>query len=109
MMGGEIAEHVGQWLVEVVLPLLLSLMLAAGIALANKYIQRIQDVRIREILEELVRAAEQLFGDGRGPEKFDYVMGEAAERGLTVSRPQVEATVNALFPRFDPWPDAEGE
>jgi len=111
MMGGEdVAGQIGTWLVQVVLPVALTALFLAGIALARKWIARIDDGRIREILEELVRAAEQMFGAGEGKQKLDFVTSALSQRGIVgVTRPQVEATVNSLFPKFDPWPDAEGE
>jgi len=111
MVGGEIVQNIGRWLVEIVLPGLGTLLLAALWALARRYIQRIDDARIREILEELVRAAEQMFGVGEGAEKLTYVSKELKRRGLDgrLTRVDIEAAVNRTFPRFDVWPDAEGE
>ena len=57
---------VTQWLQGLVVPGLGALVAAVVFAALRKYIQRIDDDRLRELLLELVRAAEQIYGPGRG-------------------------------------------
>lgn len=93
-------EQIGTWLWEVVVPGLGSLALAAAIQLARVYIARIRNEQVREVLRELVRAAEQKYGVGAGEEKFDYVRKQADLRGLPVDEASIEAMVNTEFPKY---------
>jgi hypothetical protein len=87
-------ELVGQWLRELVLPGLGALIAAAVFALLRRYIGRIDDERLRQLLLELVRAAEQIYGPGRGAAKLRYVIEKLGQLGLKdVSRDKVEAAV----------------
>ena len=50
-----------------------------------------------ETLRVLILAAEQLYGTGKGPDKLDYVCDGLKQRGYTVDRAQIEATVYEEF------------
>jgi hypothetical protein len=93
-------EQIGTWLWEVVVPGLESLALAAAFQLARVYIARMKHEAVREILRELVRAAEQKFGVGAGEEKLKYVVEQADLRGLPVDEASIEAMVNTEFPKY---------
>ena len=64
--------------------------------LARHYVQRIKDERLRQLLLELVKAAEQIYGPGKGTAKRRYVLQQARRHGYEVSRDQVEAAVHEL-------------
>lgn len=90
-------EVVGGWLQEVLLPGLSSLLVAAVLALVRRYINRLEDERLRQLLLELVAAAEQIYGPGRGAEKRRYVIEKLREQGLGgVERDRIEAAVYRL-------------
>lgn len=48
------------------------------------------------IIEMLVQAAEQLFGEGNGEEKLEYVKAELLKRGFMVDLAETEAAVLRL-------------
>jgi hypothetical protein len=104
------AEAIGEWLTHVALPGAGTVLFIAGVALAKKYIDRIDNELVREVLRELVRAAEQIYGAERGTEKRKYVERHLRERGLDrrVGRAEIEAMVNTEFPKFEVAPEAEG-
>jgi len=54
------------------------------------------DKRVRELLLELVKAAEQIYGAGRGDEKRGYVLDQAIARRLPADRARIEAAVHDL-------------
>jgi len=88
---------VTQWLQGLVVPGLGALVAAVVFAALRKYIQRIDDDRLRELLLELVRAAEQIYGPGRGAEKRRYVEQRLRQLGLErVPREKVEAAVHQV-------------
>ncbi len=88
---------IGQWLRLVLVPGLGSLVAAAVFSLLRRYIRRLDDQRLREFLLELVQAAEQIYGPGRGREKRKYVMEELSKRGVgDVAEAAVEAAVYRL-------------
>lgn len=93
-------EEIGKWLWEVVVPGLGSLALYAAFQLARVYIDRIRNEQVREVLRELVRAAEQKYGAGAGEQKLNYVVEQADLRGLPVDEASIEAMVNTEFPKF---------
>ena len=65
--------------------------------LARQYIRRIKDQRLRQLLLELVKAAEQLYGPGKGTAKRRYVLQQAQRRGYPhVTRQEVETAVHDL-------------
>ena len=51
---------------------------------------------LRMIIDMLVQAAEQLFGEGRGQDKLAYVKAELEKRGFTVDLAEIEAAVLRL-------------
>ena len=89
-------EVIGGWLQQVLLPGLSTLLVAALLALVRQYINRLQDERLRQLLLELVAAAEQIYGPGRGAEKRRYVIDKLRESGAKVGREQIEAMVYEL-------------
>jgi len=85
---------VAEWLRELVLPGLGTLVATAVFALLRKYIQQLSDERLRALLTELVRAAEQIYGPGRGADKRRYVTEQLRLQGVTdVPRHIIEAAV----------------
>ena len=64
--------------------------------LVRQYIRRINDERLRAFLEQLVKAAAQIYGSGEGAAKYEYVVRQAQHRGYQVSRADVEAVVHDL-------------
>ncbi|MEF9972821.1 MAG: phage holin, LLH family [Clostridia bacterium] len=63
------------------------------------------------MIETLVKAAEQLYGAGKGQEKLQYVKGEMIKRGMTLDADAIEAAVyelsRAFAPKVDGKPDPE--
>ena len=55
-----------------------------------------QQVLLRSTTEILVRAAEQLYGSGKGQEKLKYVEAELARRGYQVDTAAIEASVRSM-------------
>ncbi len=87
-------EVIGGWLRQVLLPGLSTLLVGVVLALVRRYINRLDDERLRRLLLELVQAAEQIYGPGRGAEKRRYVIEKLRERGIgRVDREQLEAVV----------------
>ena len=64
--------------------------------LLRQYIQRIADQRLREFLEQVVRAAEQIYGTGEGAAKYEYAVRQAQQRGVNATRADIEAAVYNL-------------
>lgn len=90
-------EVIGEWLRELVLPGLGTLLMAAALALVRQYINRLEDERLRQLLLELVRAAEQIYGPGAGAQKRAYVTSKLGEYGYRgVDRNRLEAAVYEL-------------
>jgi len=90
-------EVIGGWLQQVLLPGLSALLVAAVLALVRQYINRLKDERLRQLLLELVQAAEQIYGPGRGAEKRRYVIDKLRESWVgDVGREQIEAMVYEL-------------
>ncbi len=87
-------EVIGGWLREVLLPGVGTVLFAAAFGLVRRYASRLEDERLRQLLLELVRAAEQIYGPGRGEAKRDYVIAKLREHGYTdVDRAKIEAMV----------------
>lgn len=87
-------EVISGWLHDLVLPGLGTLLMGAALVLARRYIKRLDDERLRQLLLELVRAAEQIYGPGAGAQKRAYVMGKLGEYGRRkVDRDRLEAAV----------------
>ena len=88
------AHALGEWLRYVMLPGLGSLIAAAVFALLRRWIKRLDDARLRRILLQLVRAAEQMYGPGRGADKRRYVIEQMRRLRLgRTPRHAVEAAV----------------
>jgi hypothetical protein len=64
-----------------------------GAALIWVVVRYVQDARLRDLLTELVLAAEGIYGPGRGADKRKYVLDKLEEKGRTVSAYALEATV----------------
>jgi len=86
-------EVVGEVLKGTLLPGLGAILLAAGVALAREYVRHLRDARLRRVLLSLVQAAEQIYGAGKGEAKRRYVREKMKEKGLPLTREDVEATV----------------
>ena len=79
------------------LPGLGALVLGLVFRVSRKYVEKIEDDRLRALLLELVKAAEQIYGAGNGEAKMRYVQEQAARRGAgEVDRDTVEAAVYDL-------------
>lgn len=52
------------------------------------------------VIESLVRAAEQTYGAGRGPEKLAYVVEQMGLRGYTADVAEIEAAVQQHYRHF---------
>lgn len=83
--------------VQETLAILVGLLLAWLIARVKNWVdahtQQAQEVMATWRVRELVQAAEQLFGDGTGKAKLDYVVDAAQRLGFDVTREQIEAAV----------------
>ena len=60
---------------------------------ARAYVRRIDDERLREALTEIVEAAEQIYGSGRGVAKLTYVQETARRRGIKADSAAIESAV----------------
>ncbi len=90
-------EELIEYLNSLILPGLGSLLIAVLFALARHYIQQIKNMQLRQALLDLVKAAEQIYGAGKGAAKRRYVMERARRRRLQpVAREDVEAAVYEL-------------
>lgn len=58
-----------------------------------------QQILLEATVDILVRAAEQIYGAGTGPEKMQYVKDELELRGFTVDVAAIEAAVRELTAR----------
>lgn len=85
-------------LTNLLLPGVGILLIGFLISLVYQRIRSIKDERLRQLLLELVRAAEQIYGPGKGTAKRRYVLQRAQRRGYpNVTRQQVEAAVYDVF------------
>ena len=84
-----------QWMLQgIMLPGMGTVLVGMACALAAKYVQRLKDQRLRELLLALVKAAEQIYGAGTGDLKRDYVVQQAQAQGLAgVNSAKLEAAV----------------
>lgn len=72
-------------------------LLALFFTVARHFVMKVGDERLRALLLELVKAAEQIYGPGKGVAKLRYVQEQAQRRGLPrVSRDAIEAAVYDL-------------
>ena len=84
-----------EWVLQgIMLPGIGTVLVGMACALAAKYIQRLKDQRLRELLLALVKAAEQIYGAGTGDLKRDYVLQQARVQGLSgINSAKLEAAV----------------
>ena len=81
----------------IMVPGMSSLLLAMLATLAMKYVQQIKNQQLRELVTDLVQAAEQIYGGGTGSQKMAYVVQQAKNQGLSgVTPAHVEAAVYNL-------------
>ena len=80
-------------LTNVVLPGVVTLIVGFLCSLVRLYIQQIQDERLRQFLQQLVEAAEQIYGPGQGAAKYEYVVRQAQRQGHQATRADIEAAV----------------
>ncbi len=78
---------------NLVLPGVVTLIVGFLCSLVRLYIQQIKDERLRQFLQRLVEAAEQIYGAGQGAAKYEYVVRQAQRQGHPVNRTDIEAAV----------------
>lgn len=80
---------------------IIALMAAVITAFVIPWIKAKASVQQQEALAGLYRtlcfAAEQIYGSGHGEDKLDYVEAQLMERGYTIDRNMIEATVKMHF------------
>lgn len=87
-------ETVGAVLREVVTPGLSAAVLVAVFGFVREWAKQMKDERLRQVLLALVRAAEQLYGPGKGEAKRRYVREKMKQNGLgQLNRESLEAAV----------------
>ena len=87
-------DVIGGWIQEVLLPGMGTLLLAAAFGLARHYASRLENDRLQQLVLELVRAAEQIYGPGSGDAKRSYVLDRLHEHGYPdVDPAMIEAIV----------------
>ncbi|MEN6304633.1 MAG: hypothetical protein ABFD96_18020 [Armatimonadia bacterium] len=90
-------DVIGSVLRDVVSPTLGAGLMVAGFSFVREWARQMKDERKRKLVLALVRAAEQLYGPGKGEAKRRYVREKAKQSGLgEVAREQVEAAVYEL-------------
>ena len=90
-------ETISGWLQGVLLPGFGTLLLAAALGLVRRYVGKIEDERLRQLILELVQAAEQIYGPCNGEAKRRYVVEKLRETGRgKVDRNKLEAAVYSL-------------
>ena len=89
-------ELAGEAFRQVLLPLLMLLLFAAAIALLRTLAAKTEDERLRAFIDELVKAAEQLYGAKTGETKKAWVKEQAMLNGRDAPDPMIEAAVFAL-------------
>lgn len=76
------------------LPALGVMALAIVFQVARAYIAQLEAGKLQDLLLELVKAAEQIYGAGKGVAKRQYVEEQLSRRGLgKVRRDAIEAAV----------------
>ncbi len=83
-------------LLQAVIALLASLITLKVIPWIKARTTAQQQVLLRSTTEILVRAAEQLYGSGKGQEKLQYVRDELERRGYQVDPAAIEAAVRTV-------------
>lgn len=87
-------EQIVQYVQALAVPGIGVLVVALLAQIARQQIARIKDERLRELLLELVKAAEQIYGPGQGAVKLQYVREQAAQHGAKATdRAAIEAAV----------------
>jgi hypothetical protein len=90
-------QKIQAFLQALMVPGMSTLLLGVLSALAMKYVQQIKDQRLRQLVTDLVQAAEQVYGAGTGSQKMAYVVQQAQAQGLAgVTPAHVEAAVYKL-------------
>lgn len=90
-------ETVSHWLWQAIVPGLGAALLMALIAFVRQWAKSLQDERLRNLLLALVKAAEQLYGPGKGEAKRQYVREKMKQKGLaSLTRDDMEAAVYEL-------------
>ncbi len=92
-------EAVSFSLKNLLLPGVVTIIVGFLCSLVRLYIQQIKDERLRQFLQRLVEAAEQIYGSGQGPAKYEYVVRQAQRQGQQVSRADIEAAVFRTNPK----------
>lgn len=92
----EYLGEVGKLMFNAVLPVLVSVLVLYLVRIAKEHVGKIKDEKLRLLVEELVRAAEQIYGAGGGIFKYKYVVGELKHKGKKVGRAAIEAAVYEL-------------
>ncbi len=83
-----------QYIQVLAIPGLGGLLLAIVFRAMRHYVRKVEDERLRGLLLELVKAAEQIYGPGEGAVKAQYVEEQAMDLGLTrVPQASIEAAV----------------
>jgi len=93
----DIVNEIWQLIWQMVMPVLAGYLILYGAALLKANLDRIGDEKLREFLERLVGAAEQIYGAGEGPAKLEYVAREATNAGQNFTRADIEAAVWNLW------------
>jgi hypothetical protein len=73
---------------------LLSLLIGLACVYVKKLTERIQDEKLKQMLGEWVKAAEQIYGPATGDAKFKFVLSLAQKYGL--GKVDIEAAVADL-------------
>jgi len=86
-------EEIIGYTVGGLLSILLVALVTFAIRLGKRWMQEADDGWRRDLIETLVQAAEQMFGDGRGRDKLAYVRRSLDKRGVEVPAMEIEAAV----------------
>ena len=78
---------------NLLLPGVITIIVGFLCSLVRLYIQQIQDELLRRFLQQLVEAAEQIYGAGQGAAKYEYVVRQAHHQGHQPTRSDIEAAV----------------
>lgn len=68
-----------------------------------------QQKRLSAVVKTLVFAAEQLYGAGKGEEKFDYVVSRLEAKGFDVDLDEIEAAIKEHTAALHAGKSTEGE
>ena len=89
----QLLEQLGGAFWQAIVPLLTAILIGYLTKLANQYREKIQDERLRALVDELVRAAEQEYGAHAGAVKYGYVVAGLNEHKVHTGRAAIEAAV----------------